>query len=154
MHIKVEDLMAVYKWAYIATVHGKQEIELFSNTRGKFIYSLEYASGIKVDRHDKISTTMLRRAKEGMIWRASLAHTPKERNSVKAYLDRWFYMDAVFNGGMPVESLKAHAIQRMEKLGIKAHELDMCILQRRIQPLLRKGYTVESIKKQIRGVAA
>ena len=154
MYIKIEELQAAYKWAYIATVRGKKEITAFSNTKAFFIRSLEYASGTVVNNRSKIPATMIRRAKEGMIYRASLAKTPVEKRYAAHFLDRWFYMDAVFNGAMTMKDIETLAKKRMNEMGVEYNEVGASPLRRRLQNLLRKGYTIEAIKKNISRKAA
>jgi len=143
----MEEYMAGYKYAYIAAARSKRDITKFRNTEKGFLKSLALAIEENVNSRG-ISRKMFRRAKIVQAYYACLESDPARKRYLMTIMNRWGFMDELFNGAMPLEALEHCANARMKKLGVK--DVSEAVFKTYVMKSFRRGLTVEDIKRALK----
>lgn len=143
----IQDFMTGYKYAYIATARGKKDIVKFQNTKTWFLKALSDALE-KTVTEEELSRRMFKRAKIVLSYYVLYETDYARKRYLMTIMDRWAYMDAMFNGVLSLESMKRCADARMRKLRADDAKIKDCFTR-----CLKKGMDVEDIKRAIRKAA-
>lgn len=139
----IRDFMIGYKYAYIATARNKKELLTFQNTKTWFVKALAEVLECNVTEKN-INRSMFKRAQLVATYHVMWETSTTRRFYLTHIMNRWSYMNALFNGVLSLEALKDCADARIRRLGVEKE-----VLEKAFSSCRKKGMSVEDIKRVI-----
>jgi hypothetical protein len=139
----IQDFMTGYKYAYIATARTKKELLDFQNSKTWFVKALSNALERDIAEKD-VNRSMFKRAQLTASYYVMHETDNSRRHYLMHIMNKWSYMNALFNGVLPLEALKECADARIRRLGVEKE-----VLEKILDTCFKKGMSVEDLKRAI-----
>lgn len=139
----IQDYMIGYKYAYIATARTKKELLDFQNSKTWFVKALAEVLERDITEKD-VNRSMFKQAQLTASYYVMHETNDSRRHYLTHIMNKWSYMNALFNGVLSLEALKECANVRIRRLGVEKE-----VLEKVLGTCLKKGMSVEDIKRAI-----